>query len=127
GAKPLQAMVGLASDMATARPRIGRDIAREAAKAKSIASLEAGIEHGGLVEASVRALLYLALGQPHPGADERSFEVLRRIRADLAATRELSLAQFKEVVRRQYLLLRRAEQPAVAAIPRLLPADGAER
>ena len=127
GAKPLQAMVGLASDMATARPRIGRDVAHEAAKAKSIASLEAGIERGGLVEASVRALLYLALGHPHPGADERSFEMLRRIRADLRFTRQLSLAQFKEVVRHQYLLLRRDEERAVAAIPRLLPADAEER
>ena len=127
GAKPLQAMVGLCSDMATARPRVGRDVARDAAKAKSIVSLDAGIERGGLVEASVRALLYLALGHPQPGADERSFEVLRRIRADLSLTRELSLAQFKEVVRRQYLLLRRDEERAVAAIPRLLPADAAER
>src|SRR5208283_2739609 len=51
GAKPLQALVGLTSDMATARPRIGRDVAREAAKAKSLASLAAAIERGGLVEA----------------------------------------------------------------------------
>ena len=127
GAKPLQAMVGLCSDMATARPRIGRDVAREAAKAKSIASLEAATESGGLVEASVRALLYLALGHPHPGADERSFEMLRRIRADLPFTRELSLAQFKEIVRRQYLLLRRDEERAVATLPRLLPADAREK
>ena len=127
GAKPLQAMVGLTSDMATARPRIGRDVAREAAKAKSVASLEAGIARGGLIEASVRALLYIALGHPHPGADERSFAVVRRIRADLAATRELSLAQFKEVVRQQCLLLRQDEEHAVAAIPRLLPAETEER
>lgn len=82
---------------------------------------------GGLVEASVRALLYMALGQPHPGADERSFAVVRRIRADLAATRALSLAQFKDIVRQQYLLLLRDEERAIAAIPQLLPADATER
>ena len=53
--------------------------------------------------------------------------MLRRIRADLPFTRELSLAQFKEIVRRQYLLLRRDEERAVATLPRLLPADAREK
>jgi hypothetical protein len=127
GAKPVQAMAGLSSDMAIARRRMGRDIAREAAEAKSIAYLEAGIERGGLVEAGLRALLYIALGNPHPGVDERSFAILRRIRADHPSTAGLSLARFKEIVRQQYLILRLDEERAIAATPRLLPADKDER
>jgi len=39
----------------------------------------------------------------------------------------VSLAQFKELLREQYLLLRQNEERAVAAIPKLLPPDAKER
>lgn len=123
----VQAMAGLRSDLATARMRIGRDVAREAAEARSAAALEARIEQGGLVEAVLRALLYVGRGVSHEAVDERVFATLRQLRQRHPESREISLSRFKEIVREQHLLLRLDEARAVAAIPRLLPADPAKR
>lgn len=123
----VQAMVGLRSDGAIARQRIGRDVAREAAVAKGLAKLEGTIEQGGLPEASVRALIYVGLGRPNRGVDERTFAMLRHIRAEQPASQQVGLLRFKEIVWRQYFLVRLDEERAVAAIPKLLPADAAER
>jgi hypothetical protein len=127
GSPAVQAMAGLRSDLTTARWRVGRDVAREAAQAKGVAELEARIEHGGLVEAGLRALLYVARGRSQEAADERVFATLRQLRQRQPESRRLSLARFKEIVREQYLLLRRDEERALAAIPRLLLDDSAER
>jgi len=127
GSPIVQAMVGLGSDAATARQRIGRDVAREAAVAKATAELEAHVERGGLREAAVRALVYIGLGRPEAGVDERAFAVLRQVRASQPESRRMSLAQFKELVREQYLMLRLDEERAIAALPKLLPADATER
>jgi hypothetical protein len=127
GSPVLQAMVGLRSDAAKARQRIGRDVAREAAVAKTRAHVEASIEHGGLREATVRALLYIGRGRAQRGADERGFAVLRQIRAERPENRRMTLAQFKEMVREQDLSLRIAEERAIDAIPMLLPDDVAQQ
>ena len=127
GSPAVQAMAGLRSDLTTVRWHVGRDIAREAAQSKGIAELEARIEQGGLVEAGLRALLYVGRGRSQEVADERVFATLRQLRRHLPENRQLSLARFKEVVREQYLLLRHDEERALAAIPRLLPNDSAER
>ena len=89
--------------------------------------METRIEQGGLVEAGVRALLYVGGGGALPMVDERIFAMLRQLRQDHPASREINLIRFKEIVREQYLLLRHDEQRALAAICRLLPDDPAER
>jgi len=127
GSPILQAMVGLRTDSTTAHHRIGRDAAREAAAAKTMAELEANVARGGLCEAVVRALNYIRLGDPEGTMDERRFAVLRQLRADQPESRRLSLAQFKEVLRKQYLMLHYDEERAIAALPKLLPADATER
>ncbi len=127
GSPAVQAMAGLRSDLTTARWHVGRDVAREAAQAKGVAELEARIEQGGLVEAGLRALLYVGRGRSHEVADERVFATLRELRQHLPENHQLSLARFKEVLREQYLLLRHDEERALAAVPRLLPNDSAER
>jgi len=127
GSPLLQAAVGLHADAATARRRIGRDVLRQAAIAKASATLEARFERGDLREASIRALIYIGLGNENPAVDERAFAVLRQIRARNPESRRLSLESFKEVVREQYLLLRSDEQRAVAAIAALLPDDAKTR
>ena len=127
GSPALQAIVGLRSDAATVRQHVGRDVAREAATAKMVAELEGRIERGGLKEAAVRALIYIMLGTPGQSIDERGFAVLRQFRADHPANRGLTLAEFKAVVREQYLLLRSDEQRAVAALPMLLAGETTER
>jgi pimeloyl-ACP methyl ester carboxylesterase len=84
-----------------------------------IAELRSRIKQGGLREATVRALIYAGL--PRQGVDERSFEMMRRIRGTYA--RSLSLAEFKSLVRAQFLMLLLDEKRAVAAIPAMLPPE----
>ena len=127
GSPILQAMIGLRTDSAIARHRIGRSVAREAAAAKTMAELEAHVARGGVCEAVVRALQYIRLGSPEQEMDERRFAVLRQVRADHPESRRMSLAQFKQVAREQYLMLHYDEKRAIAALPKLLPADATER
>ena len=51
--------------------------------------------------------------------------MLRQIREEQPGL--MTLAQFKDLVRAQYFLLRSDEARAVAAIPKLLPDDASER
>ena len=74
-----------------------------------------------MAEAAVRALLYIRL--PGGMADERGFAALQEIGSELPAAKRLGLARFKELVRKQYLILRLDEERAIAAIPKLLPDD----
>ena len=127
GSPILQAMVGLGSDNVKVRRHIGREAIREAAAQKMAAEIEARVDRGGLCEAVVRALLYVRLGLAVPAADERAFAVLRQIRAEHPETRRLTLAHFKECVKEQDLMLRIDQERAIAAVPILLPPDGAER
>ena len=122
GAPWLQAAVGLKADDPGTRDRpIARDLAREAAAKQMAAHLERRIESGGLPEAAIRALLYVRL--PDGMADERGFAAIRQIGDELPAAKRLGLTRFKELVRDQFLILRLDEERAIAALPKLLPAD----
>ena len=59
--------------------------------------------------------------------DERGFSVLRMIRASRPVAKRKSMAQAKEIMREQYLLVRLDEERAISAIPKLLGADVPER
>ena len=74
------------------------------------------MDKGGPREAAIRALVYVRM--PEKAADERAFEMLRRIRAEHGAER--TLAEFKQDLREQYFMLRLDEVGAVALIPELL-------
>ncbi len=124
GSPLLQAMVGLRSDAALARRRIGRDVAHEAFVRRKIAELEAGIERGGVREAVIRALLFIGLGGTHLTVDERAFAVLKEIRASEPEDHRLTLSECKALVRDQYFMLRLDLDRALSAIPKLLAADG---
>jgi hypothetical protein len=56
--------------------------------------------------------------------DERAFNELRQIRADHAG---LTLQEFKQLLREQFFALLLDRDAALAAIPRMLPADAAAR
>jgi hypothetical protein len=127
GSPLLQAAVGMRADSATSRWRLGRDLLREATQARNAADLAARAEHGGLVEAGLRALGYIARGQPRPAVDERAFATLRQLRQHMPEARGLSLSRFKEIVREQAVLLQHNEARALATLPQLLPADAAAR
>jgi hypothetical protein len=121
GSPILQAMVGLRADAASVSRSVARDVAREAAASQAAALLEQRIDQGALIEAAVRALIYVRL--PEGKVDERGFAALKQISAELPAAKRIGVARFKEVVKEQYLILLLHEERAIAALPKLLPDD----
>jgi hypothetical protein len=121
GSPLLQAMVGLRADDASVSRRIGRDVAREAATQQAAIHLEQRLDQGGLIEAAVRALIYVRL--PEGKVDERGFAALKQISAELPAAKRIGLVRFKEIVKEQYLILLLDAERAIAALPKLLPAN----
>ncbi len=64
---------------------------------------------------------------PEGSVDERGFAVLKLIRASRPVAKRMSLAQFKTIVREQYLLVCLDEDRAINALPTLLGPDATER
>ena len=118
----LQAMVGLRSSDESPRRRPGIEPERAAFIEKRIAELKARIAEGGTREAAIRSLLHI--GMAGPGVDERAFNELLQIRAENDG---MALDEFKRVVREQYFGLLLDRDAALAAIPKMLPADAAIR
>ncbi|MFD1328015.1 DUF3141 domain-containing protein [Mycoplana ramosa] len=87
--------------------------------------LKGRIDEGGMRECLARALLYVSMARG--GADERGFAAIRRLRATEDALPRLTLSEFKSLIRDQFLMLLIDEERALAAIPKLLPADPEER
>jgi len=87
-----------------------------------IAELKARVTEGGAREAAIRALVYVGMGGE--GVDERAFNTLRQIRAEHES---LTLEAFKQTLREQYFSLVLDRDGALAAIPKMLPADAAKR
>jgi hypothetical protein len=121
GSPILQAMVGLRADETSVSRRIGRDVAREAAAKQATVHLEQQIDQGGLIEAAVRALIYVRL--PEGKVDERGFAALKQISAELPAAKRIGVARFKEIVKEQYLILLLDMERAITALPKLLPGN----
>jgi pimeloyl-ACP methyl ester carboxylesterase len=121
GSPIVQAIVGMRPEEASVSRRIGRDVAREAAAKEAAVHLEQAIEQGGLIEAAVRALIYVRL--PEGKVDERGFAALKQISAELPAAKRVGFARFKEIVKEQYLILLLDPERAIAALPKLLPDD----
>ncbi len=117
----LQALVGLRADGSSPTAGVERDLAREAIAKQTAAYLEQRIDHGGLLEAAVRALIYVRL--PEGKVDERGFAALKQIGAELPSAKRIGLARFKELVKEQYLILLLDAERAIAALPKLLPED----
>src|SRR5262249_1237553 len=121
GSPFLQAMVGLRADDTLVSRRVGRDVAREAAAKQAAVELEKRIDQGGLLDAAVRALVYVRL--PEGKVDERGFAALKQISAELPAAKRVGFVRFKEIVKEQYLLLLLDAERAVAELPKLLPGN----
>lgn len=111
----LQSLVGLHASAGAPRRHPGIEPERLEFIQKRIAELQAGIAKGGSREAAIRGLVYI--GMAGTGMDERAFEVLRHIRAEHSG---FTLAQFKQVLREQYLSLMLDREGALAAIPVML-------
>ncbi|MBV8615830.1 MAG: DUF3141 domain-containing protein [Acetobacteraceae bacterium] len=119
GSPLLQAMVGLGPQNPPARQQAERDLVREAAEARLRAELDKRFETGGVVEATIHALVYVRL--PEGSADERGFAVLKALRAAQPPGKRMTVGQLKEVVKEQFLLVHLDEERAVEGIPKLLP------
>jgi hypothetical protein len=112
----LQALLGLRATDEPPRRNPGRDPDHMAYVKQRIKELLADIENGGPRAALIRAVLYVRA--PEKAADERGFEMIRRIRKEHAP--DVSLDEFKQVIRDQFFMLLLDERRAVEAIPALL-------
>jgi DNA-binding GntR family transcriptional regulator len=121
GSPLVQSMVGLGASDGPPRQHPAQDPVHAVLVAEKIASLRAAIEQGGTPAATVRSLLYV--GMASASADERSFAVIRKVRQANAEHRQMTLAQFKQLVRDQFFTLLLEPAAAVQAIPKMLPAD----
>jgi len=122
GSPVLQAMLGLAGTTEPPRPSPGIEPARAALIKQRIVELKARLAEGGPREAAIRALVYIGMGGE--GIDERAFNELREIRSE---NQGLTLQAFKQVLREQFFSLLLDREAALAAIPKMLPADAATR
>ena len=121
GSPVLQALVGLQAEPTAKPQRIDRDLVRETNAVRLRTELEHRFEAGHVEEALARALIYIRL--PEGSVDERGFAAVKLIRASRPAAKRLSLAQFKQLIKEQYLLVCMDEERAVSAIPKLLGPD----
>lgn len=112
----LQAMLGLRASDEPPRRYPGQDSDHKAFVERRIEELRQDMDKGGLREAAIRALVYVRM--PEKEVDERGFEMLRRLKSEYGAKK--TLAEFKQDLREQYLMLRLDEQRAVDLIPQLL-------
>jgi hypothetical protein len=116
GSTLLQAAVGMKGEPTKVK-RVsgdGGDVTRTQAETR------ADMTRGGLLEAGLRALLYVMRGG---SADERQFNALGVLRNTAPENEQVPLSQVKEIIRRQAALLRLDEKEAVAAIAKILPND----
>lgn len=120
GSTVLQALVGLRAADAPVRRRAGKSIAYQALVNARVEELKRGIHDGGAREALLRALLYIRM--PDGAVDERSFNLLRRMKGEVGGG--LSLSEFKALLREQFFMLLLDERGAVEAIPAMLKKDG---
>ncbi len=121
GSPALQAAVGI--DPADDRPkrRAGKtQLHREVLQAR-LADLRSRIATGGLRECMARALIYV--GAVRGGADERGFAAIRKLRGSGGETTSMTLAEFKALIRDQFLMLLMDQEATLEAIPGLLPAE----
>ena len=118
GAPMLQAMAGLRASDQPPRRRPGNEPERIAFVEARIEELTAGIAEGDARAAAIRCLGYIGMGGP--GVDERAFNQVVQMRARYG---DISLEEFKRIVRDQYFSLLLHEQAALAAIPGMLPTD----
>lgn len=125
GSAALQAALGI--DTTSGRPprKAAKSLLHKALVDRRIAELRAQISEGGLPEAQIRALLYVGMARPR--VDERGFEAVRRLREAHPGQRQMTLADFKTLVRTQFFMLLIDEEAALEAIPALLPEAIEER
>ena len=125
GSPLLQALVGLGAPGVRARLPRARDEAHEALVARRIADIKARVNQGGELEALLRILIHVRSDEG--GADERGFQVIRKLRQERPDARSLPLSQLREIIKEQVFLMQLDEDRALAALPTLLPTEPERR
>ncbi len=118
GSKPVQVAMGINPANEQPLRRAPKNALHRELINKRIAELKSRIATGGLREAVIRGLIFVGLGRA--AVDERGFEALRRIRGRYP---DISLTQFKALVREQFYMLLLDSDAALSAIPSLLPPE----
>ena len=115
----LQAAVGI--DPVGTRPlrKAGRTPLHDELVGIRIAELKSRMATGSVIEGAIRALIYV--GRPRAAIDERAFEAIRRMRELHCGAQQLTLAEFKAMLRDQGFLLLLDPVAAIAALPVLIP------
>ena len=121
----LHALTGLKDENVARERQIERDASREFAVAEKRKELEQQFDEGGSTEAALRALAYIAMADG--SADERSFSIIREFHEAQPPGRRRTIAELKENLRDQYLLVRLDEERALQTLGGLLPKEAEER
>jgi pimeloyl-ACP methyl ester carboxylesterase len=115
GAPVLQALLGIRASDESPRRQPGIEPERLAFIRERISEIQAHIAEGGLREAVIRSGVYIGMGGPD--VDERAFNQLRQMRAEHG---DLTLEEFKRILREQFFALILDPERAVTAIPSML-------
>ena len=115
GTPVLQALAGIRASDESPRRQPGVEPERLAFIRERISEIQAQIAEGGLREAVIRSGVYIGMGGPD--VDERAFNQLRQMRAEHG---DLTLEEFKRMLREQFFALILDPEGAVAAIPTML-------
>jgi len=118
GSKPFQAAMGINPANDQPLRRAPKNALHRELMNKRIAELKARISTGGLREATIRGLIFAGMGRA--GVDERGFEAMRRIREKYT---DITLTEFKAIVREQFYMLLLDSEGALSAIPSMLPPE----
>jgi hypothetical protein len=124
GSPVVQAAVGVDPAVTAPFRKAAKDPLHAQLLRERIDELKSRMPVGGLREGAARAAIYVGLAWG--GADERAFAAVRRLRL-AQPDAQLTLAQFKAMVREQYFMLLIDPEAALAAIPAMLPADAEKR
>lgn len=117
----LQALVGIGGDVHAHRRRPGAEPEHRRFIARRQAEVRARIAEGGSHEAVMRSTIYVLGGAP--ATDERNFKRMRATRAEFEPG--IKLADFKQLLREQFFILKQDREAALEAIPTLLKGQSA--
>ena len=117
GSPWLSAAVGI-DDPASPPAKAANWEQQELRRMKRLAA-EAQFEQGTLLDAWARMLLYI--GNEQRVVDERPFNMMQRLIAEMQPARAPTLAALKAAIKRQAYLLALDEERAIEALPRLVP------
>src|SRR5262249_17653067 len=112
GSPFVQAAVGVDPAGTASLRKAGKDPFHHALLREHIEEIKSRMSTGGLREGAARAAIYVGLARG--GADERGLAAVRRLRLAQPGA-ELTLAQFKAMVREQYFMLLLDAEAALAA------------